>query len=222
MNTHKVLCPVCEQQDRIQKVSAIHDAGLSTGSYTGVTVGVAATGSGGIGLATGQTNLAGAYQTALSKRLAPPQRPVCKQFHPFVLVLAILAIPAGLVVGLFALGLASMSSGPGPTPSNAAEVAADVLADLVCSAGPFLVAALLLGLGILTLVWAPFYNRRTRGTYDAELLRWQGAMQVWDRLYYCSRDDIVFDPDNGKQFPTSRMVHYCYRPAPAELLVADE
>lgn len=33
---------------------------------------------------------------------------------------------------------------------------------------------------------------------DQRRARWQAFMDLWNRCYYCSRDDIVFDPTTGK------------------------
>ena len=37
-----------------------------------------------------------------------------------------------------------------------------------------------------------------REGYDKMQAAWKQRMEIWNRVYYCLRDDVVFDPDSGK------------------------
>ncbi len=42
--------------------------------------------------------------------------------------------------------------------------------------------------------------------------RWPLAMERWNRLYYCGRDDCVFLPGTNTYAPITDMREYLYRP----------
>jgi hypothetical protein len=41
--------------------------------------------------------------------------------------------------------------------------------------------------------------------------RWNTAIERWNQLYYCGRDDCVFLPGSHTHAPVSAMVEYLYR-----------
>ncbi len=43
-----------------------------------------------------------------------------------------------------------------------------------------------------------------------EIPLWETAMERWNRLYYCMRDDVVFDPDTEASFRPEEMMNYLY------------
>jgi hypothetical protein len=45
---------------------------------------------------------------------------------------------------------------------------------------------------------------------EKKIQAWQTAMNRWNRLYYCWRDDVVFDLDTGKYFTSEQMMNYLY------------
>jgi len=48
-------------------------------------------------------------------------------------------------------------------------------------------------------VLIPYFRKKTREEerYAAERPLWEKVVEVWNRSYYCFRDDIVFDPKTG-------------------------
>jgi hypothetical protein len=44
-----------------------------------------------------------------------------------------------------------------------------------------------------------------------ELPIWQKAKSKWDSLYYCYRDDLIFDPTNNSSFAPNQIIDYCYK-----------
>jgi hypothetical protein len=70
----------------------------------------------------------------------------------------------------------------------------------------------LLGIGLL--YW---YFRQREMRRRAELARtpdrvpeWEAAMQVWERLWYCSRDNTAFDPERKRWLPVQAIYEYVY------------
>jgi hypothetical protein len=55
-------------------------------------------------------------------------------------------------------------------------------------------------------------NEKTRVTIwkNVDIPSWQNAMKRWDRLYYCSRDDIVFILGESKVVPVREMTTLLY------------
>jgi hypothetical protein len=53
---------------------------------------------------------------------------------------------------------------------------------------------LCLGLGLFTFFLKGAIDRNNSRRYDIEHPRWKNAKERWDRLYFCHRDGIVFDP----------------------------
>ena len=47
------------------------------------------------------------------------------------------------------------------------------------------------------------FTKVVRGDEEAteRYSAWDRAMANWNRLYYCTRDDVVFDPQTGKVVP---------------------
>ncbi len=46
---------------------------------------------------------------------------------------------------------------------------------------------------------------------DEEVNRWQRAMERWNRLYYCERDDCIFLPGSDTYAPITQLKDYLYQ-----------
>jgi hypothetical protein len=53
-------------------------------------------------------------------------------------------------------------------------------------------------------------KRRAAKVAD-QIPQWEMAIVRWYELYYCARDDGVFDPDEGVFVPIEEMMDYLYR-----------
>jgi hypothetical protein len=56
----------------------------------------------------------------------------------------------------------------------------------------------LIGIAALTFTYTHFMYEPEVKEYHRLRSMWQRARPIWDRLYYCSRDDCVFDPETGE------------------------
>jgi hypothetical protein len=75
---------------------------------------------------------------------------------------------------------------------------------------PGLARALVVIVTVLVLAWF-FYSRAGRLNYDPGLDEWQAQRRVWLRLMYCSRHEIVFDPETGQSFDPKETSEYLIR-----------
>ena len=167
-----------------QKVSAVCQSGSWSGGSSSLSVGAIHLRHGDIPMSA-VTATRSSGASEIARRLMPPARP------RFVAswVGSVLVAMFGLVAVLIAAGT-----------SGAAWATA---------------AAALTGL-----VW--FFVLRAEGDGEAEgqarhqaaLAQWEHAMRIWDRLFYCSRCDHVYDPQGGAAAPPHAMPALLYAQAP--------
>jgi hypothetical protein len=46
--------------------------------------------------------------------------------------------------------------------------------------------------------------------YQQAMQKWNDAVARWDRLYYCARNDCIFDPNTGASDPADRIYNLLY------------
>jgi hypothetical protein len=128
---------------------------------------------------------AGTQTSHLVTQLARPRKPQVKasNFTTFLIIGAVI-----LCLGLNSLN-ARRSVGVGP--------------------GGFGVVAVIVGLIIFAVALSSNFAeaKKTR----SELPAWKNAMGRWEKLYYCARDDIIFDEDDLKPMSVEEMRPYLYR-----------
>ncbi|TET51835.1 MAG: hypothetical protein E3J64_06160 [Anaerolineales bacterium] len=172
MDGKAAVCPKCEQADLVRKVSGMHAMGTGQAALVGTTVGAGLSSAGHVSVGTAHTRLDGDLSTSLGKALAPPERYKRQAFSGFLVALAVFLLVVGPCMGL---------------------LYAATGADMVFT-GVFLA-----GFGILGGVRTLWERRRHLHKEDAKAAEreepWNLAMARWNRLYYCVRDDVVFDPE---------------------------
>jgi hypothetical protein len=172
---YPIICPQCGRDDMAQKVSGLYEAGLSTGTYRG-------TERAPLGIVPrARETLTGTSQTVLSRKLSPPRHPQSNTAY-------ILAGGGGGFLVLVILGIALILS------SRAFKVDT-----LLCLGGGLIPIGI--GIGLVSAFWG--YS--SYQTYQAQMRTWSTALEVWNRLYYCSRNDCIFDPYTRQSAPTDRM-----------------
>jgi hypothetical protein len=223
-------CPICNRNDKAEKVTAILRS--QTHSAQGIAYQtVTTTVNTGFGSTPVSQQVPVPVQTSqtsdLAKFLAPPIKPepdksiiVDEKPSHKSLVGALFFGLAGvgfllLTLIVFAIYLSELSN-----IENIVVAAATVL-------GLILLALSSLGLSVfLFIATVPKERRRNRerksayeekirqrqhGNEEAER-RWATALDRWNQLYYCGRDDCVFLPGTNSHAPVSAMVDYLYRP----------
>lgn len=182
----RVVCPVCEHDDQIQKVSAVVSGGVSNVT-TGGPVGGIGYGGGHWSTVSGYSMQSGMAITVLAKRLMPPIKPSgrssCWMWG--------CAIYLGLVAVMgFCGGILELFSADEPQSARVAstqEEEADPLA--------ILFTTVIVG-GIAGYLFYRIAAKRQRA--QDQLPDWEQAVMRWNRVYYCFRDDLVFDPATGE------------------------
>ena len=122
-----------------------------------------------------------AYETGAEQRFAPPPMPVSK-----VGMMKFVLVGFGLVfVGSFIILTFATVGGYGSWPQPVQIV---------------LVVLVIAGIVTTLILSLVAFLRVVRG--DNQTLQylpaWDEAMEIWRRLYYCRRDDVVFDPQTNK------------------------
>ncbi|NMC33988.1 MAG: hypothetical protein GYA36_16225 [Veillonellaceae bacterium] len=50
-----------------------------------------------------------------------------------------------------------------------------------------------------------------KSEYDYKLPKWPRALVKWKRLYYCDRDDIIYDPETGETCNPNSLDEFVYK-----------
>lgn len=168
-------CPICRRNDRVEKVSAI--ALRETQLLQGTQIVMTPRGKQIVPTQMVATSI-------LSQQLQPPKRPRLEHASSRILLVYII-----FVGGFNVLLIAALMS----SRDTYSYICSGILIPLVCMGG-FLVSRL------------DKRQREKRKASNAEkLTKWERAMNRWQKLYYCSRDDVVFLPGEERAVPPSRM-----------------
>ena len=205
-----VVCPQCGHDDRIQKVQAAVVGGISevtsSGSFGGITY------SGDQwGVFGGPSSTRGTASTLLAQRLMPPDEPKLRLpwYRSFWLM------PEGFNEWWY-FKIGPLNDGCGALAFSVLSIVLVLVAvgglisgDAGGAASGFC-GAVFCGLFAL-------YISRRRGGYSTEKERlvaeralWEQAMTRWVGLYYCFRDDIVFDPETGESCHPADLHEFLY------------
>jgi len=157
-----IVCPICSENDAIQKLSAIRSSAQSTAWVRGY---------------------GGTITTEIAELLRPPNPPVESPFDPvlwirkFTYWILVILMPVLVIVML-----ANINSGSG---------------------GEFFIAFTLVCV-LAYWVWSLRNNikelessERLAKMEENRMARkeaWKATMEIWERSYYCLRDDVIFDP----------------------------
>lgn len=177
-NMKPVLCPLCGEKDAVEKVSVLYLTGLGMRRPAEPQP----AGETGTPLADHYPGLRAALPE-LSRKLAPPastRQAFTRPVHPDTVVLAF-----SLITPFFLYGIWS-------TQLNTLPVVIGILA-------AFYLAYFVLRKKLV----ARFQAEQAR--QKAETARIQRGIERWMKLYYCARDDGVFEPGDGELLPVDMM-----------------
>lgn len=224
MTNTPLSCPTCGLADPVQKVSVLYEGNTKEWTET--------TGSG-----DSRSTVVRQAKTLLGQRLTPPPKPSAGLDPKWLWwggcgILAFIALTGGIpaCIGLVAaiigilipLGLVAV----GVSESGAVSPGLIEQLNLPDWAGWAMVACVgaVVLVGLLVGVWLTVrivgwmrtqytsgqqnYQRRMAET-EAELPRWERAIEKWNQLHYCTRDDVVFVPGQ-RAAPSAEMLSYLY------------
>lgn len=200
MAAQPIVCPHCGKDDMIQKVSSAYSGGVSSTQYD---MPVAWKWQGetyyGVQQRTATT------VTPLAQKLSPPPKPVykgifassekegCGDIIAGAFVLGLLM--TGWSIAAFIAGVMAGSIGPNASISEPNEGVAWAVGIIV--------------FGVLLIRRWRGDNKKAQAAKQAVPL-WEKAITKWNELYYCARDDLVFDPATGALAPADRMSELLY------------
>jgi hypothetical protein len=125
-----------------------------------------------------------AYETGVEQRFAPPPMPVSKvgMMKSIVVGFALVFVGSFIIMTFATVG--GYGSWPQPVQIT-------------------LIVLVLIGIVTALVLSLIAFLRIVQG--DNQTLQylpaWDEAMENWRRLYYCKRDDVVFDPQTNKPLP---------------------
>ncbi|MBM3180072.1 MAG: hypothetical protein FJZ86_06935 [Chloroflexi bacterium] len=201
-------CPICGKDDALQKVSSIVSGGTVRGSFSGPSGGVSYSG-GNWGTVSGYTSLSGSTSTDLARLLSPPREPHTSFVNsgaPCIFLLVLLGcffaapIWSPIWYGVDLLSLLSPESYSGER---------GVALFFIGLAAVFGVIYALLWVG--GIAYSKSQNKKESEKYSREKVIWDSAIEKWVRLYYCHRDDVVFDTQTTESFSPSLTSEYIHK-----------
>ena len=125
----------------------------------------------------GNISFAGTSQTLLSEKLAPPVRPRYRG--------------SGMeqLVSFGAIAILTVITNSILAPQFGGSNCLTIYFSLI----------------IAVIIWAGYFWWK-KLTFDSEQRPiWDRKMEVWNRLYYCARDDCAFDPINQRTMPVENL-----------------
>ncbi len=166
-------CPICQRNDRVEKVSGI--VARNTNPLSG-------------GLST----------TALAQALTPPSlepSPPAPDSPTYKAAFRTYRRARGWGIGLLIFSL--------------------LFSCILFAVNPlagFLIMMITGWISIFLIVWSARKTSKLKKGFDILWAKWRAsekawrvAMNRWQKLYYCSRDDVVFIPGEGRAVPPNRM-----------------
>jgi len=177
-------CPICGKDDQIQKVSSIVENGTSTGTYSGPAAGVVNV-DGKPRLVGSYSTMSGSTTTRLAQMFAPPTKPGQKGSCWLVVGMVVIALMVLNTLGFALRALLAGINDPTDFP-------------VIASLALFIFAGLLIIPIWLIARQLSKVNRWNQQEHPKEISEWQRKIAVYDRLYFCHRDDAVFDPNSGR------------------------
>ncbi len=177
-----LVCPECNRNDAMQKVTAVVSGGTSTGNYSGSSSSITHAGDT-TAVGVGYSTLHGSTSSDLAKMLAKPIEPNKNKYGCGNSLLMMVGMLLILILG-YAI-FASIDEGFG-------IVAGSLLS---------------IGFGVYFLIQEHKYKKEV---YPVAIKAYKTALIKWDRSYYCHRDDIVFDTVSGETSRPSGLLSYYY------------
>lgn len=166
-------CPHCHQTDLAQKISKIYYSGISHSQDADSHFDFDSNGTISINISV-KIQLSEQGQAYLQQKFVPPAKPKVPTEEYLKYTVAIAVVPFAFM----------MISG---------ELAGS-MAHLVFPGFP-LAAIILFIVYLCRLALELIILKRPRVTYQQRLKKWYRDCLIWERLYYCHRCDIVYDPE---------------------------
>jgi len=206
-----LVCPKCNHDDRISKVSSIVKSQTRTRKETEWVTETYRDKQGRERSFTAPRSFNVVEITDLAKRLSPPERPLggdstflnCLVYGGLSFFLGFILFAAVVYLLFFWFVAPGLTEGV-PPESFIVYKLAGVGISLFCCLW-----------GVPVVLYMLYIRRKSRAANkvyeEIEIPKWNNAMYIWDQLYYCARDDIVFIP-GGTWVSSSNINELLYEP----------
>ena len=204
-----VVCPICQKDDSIQKISVIVNAGQYSGSFSGPTGGITYD-DGKMGTFGSYSTLSGTTVTNLAMLMFPPKEPKPGRGLGVWWILIILCSGSFLLSGLTGIFcLIPMFAFPNNIFVNSKEEALIMGIMGICLG----IAFMIVSIGGLILFKCISVSKKKNGdkNYKIEKRLWDKAIAKWNRSYFCHRDDIIFDTESQEFSHLEKFQEYLFR-----------
>jgi hypothetical protein len=181
-------CPICERNDKIEKVSVIYMNGSHNTTMSMPVTEINTDSDGKVYSTTRHQQVGGFNQTKLAQALHPPVKPEAPKdrstnliwwLFPFMLFSVLVVAP------IFGVSL----------DSNRAD--------------KFAVIGLVIGIAVLAPRYSKMKNshKETMNNYTSVIVpQWERSLEKWNSLYFCHRDGQVFILGQSNSVPLERMM----------------
>lgn len=191
-------CPLCQRNDRSEKVSAIikNQTGQSEGVVSQQQVSTDSKGL--IHTQTVNVPVKTVQTSDLARHLAPPpppSAPQSKSGNSMILWVIIILLIIGIIGFISSIGINNSSTGVGV---------------VFCGILPALIAVGLFFFWRSSRKKAQEQSKQQQSDIANGYQQWQQAKSRWEKLYYCGRDDIVFIPGEKTSASVADMHTYIY------------
>ncbi len=205
------LCPICHKDDRIKSVSAIA-AGIIIEDISERFRGHTTDGE----YVTGRQEVSRESRTVLQAALKMPDAPKQPRGAGQLGGLgagAVALISVAVGFGLLCITIAAVF---GVALLFGSHLQIESIGGRALIWGAVALMAIPMGTPLLVFYIAWRRDQKVRyprewAAYLANYRRWQDAKMCWDRLYYCERDDIVFDPQTAECCKPPDFGNFLYR-----------
>ena len=196
-----IVCPIDQKDDSIQKLSAIYTSGCGSGTYQGTSYGTAYV-NGKASTVTSTSSGNTYYASNLAASIAPPTPPQAVTMLQLMGWSLLFCFSLCLIIAPYFVWkrLKTWTS----SDVNIQKQIFTPLFNFYC------VIALIFGWALIwALLLVPLLNRiRQHEDLERRTRLFQESLHKWNRLFYCHRCDIIFDPETSAKFSRSELNNY--------------
>jgi hypothetical protein len=210
MDKAEIVCPECGHSDKIRKVSAIVAEEIHSVSGTQFMDSTFVDKEGGIHYHSHPAPYSGIQTSGRAEQFLPPPEPTPKRFSALLTAFGVLLLFVG---GIMLAGFLVIIGGK--VLLSLGDVSNSGLETLV---GPVFIFGCIsinivfwMIIGLLILRAKPKHETKEKERVAREKPLWRDAMKKWERLYYCERDDVVFDPETHKSCQRQAIREFIYQ-----------
>lgn len=196
-----ISCPVDGKDDQIQSVPALVTGGRSSGSFSGPSGGVTYI-DGKYGYTSGSTHLYGSLTSDIARALAAPLPPNKMRFWSFVGWSWLFLFSICILIGPFLVWPHFKESVIKKHEDQVKVFTSDIT--IIC--------VLLLCIGWHPFAWLfiPSLIKKLdeKSEYARRYRLWQEKYTKWEKLFYCHRCGIFFNPETNEYYQPSQLYEY--------------